>query len=618
MAEELQEEQTQSAAIFQDAVDALRRGDKNRAREILTLLLKDDQKNPIYWIWLSASMESAKERIYCLQTALKLDPENSTAKRGLVLLGAMPPDDSIQPFPMNRPRVWEEKLLLANEKPKERGFKVFVRSPAARILLMVVIAATLFSTVVFGFVLPRQSSQLAAPTNTPGPSPTFTPTPTVFGATAAPTRSFIGPTPLWMLLPETYTPTPLYVNTPRAPGAIDQYRSAKQAYDNEDWAAFISNMQLISTVEPTSADVPYLIGEAYRFQGQAANAIKSYNQSLQLDPNFAAPYLGLARARLLADPGFNAEFLFNEAIKRDPNYGEAYLGRAYFYISRNDPKAGIVDLNRAESLMPNSTDVYLGFASAYTALGQGKSALEVAEKAYSIDITSLPVYKMLGELYLEDGQYQRSVESFEVYIIYNENDALTLAHLGQGYYEIKEYKTAISTLDKATTINRTGLRKYVVYRGLSYLELGDYENAVKDLEVAVQVNKDSYEANLGLVRAYYALEKYGSALLKTDVLKSVAETDEQKATALYWRALVQEKRDEIKDAIKNWNELLAMDKSAMTDEMRTTAEEHLKALAPATATPRIGTPTPTRRPSATPSRTPTPAKTPTPSVTPTP
>ena len=40
--------------IFQDAVNALRRGDKPRAKELLTLLLKTDQNNPTYWIWLSA------------------------------------------------------------------------------------------------------------------------------------------------------------------------------------------------------------------------------------------------------------------------------------------------------------------------------------------------------------------------------------------------------------------------------------------------------------------------------------------------------------------------------------------------------------------------------------
>src|SRR5690242_17346321 len=96
--------------MFQDAVDALRRGDKMRAKDIITGLLKEDQNNATYWVWLSAAVDNTKERIYCLQTALKLDPQNAIARRGLVLLGALEPDENIQPFPMNRPRAWEDKL----------------------------------------------------------------------------------------------------------------------------------------------------------------------------------------------------------------------------------------------------------------------------------------------------------------------------------------------------------------------------------------------------------------------------------------------------------------------------------------------------------------------------
>jgi hypothetical protein len=91
-------------------VDALRRGDKPRAKELLTLCSKRIRKTRPIGSGSALQWMLAKERIYCLQTALKLDPENGTAKRGLILLGALAPDDTIQPFPMNRPRAWEEKL----------------------------------------------------------------------------------------------------------------------------------------------------------------------------------------------------------------------------------------------------------------------------------------------------------------------------------------------------------------------------------------------------------------------------------------------------------------------------------------------------------------------------
>jgi tetratricopeptide (TPR) repeat protein len=301
MADEFKEEHS-SDTIFQDAVDALRRGEKSRAKELLTLLLKTDQNNPTYWIWLSAAVDAQKERIYCLQTALKLDPENGTAKRGLILLGALAPDETVQPFPMNRPRAWEEKLLLAHETPKEKGLKVIAKSPVVRLLGMMVIGAAVVSAVIFGFVLPRQTNVVPTQSNTPGPSPTFTATPTRVGDVARPTQAFTGPTPLWMFLPATYTPTPFYVNTPRALDSVDQYRIARQAYDKGDWDTFITNMELIIPLEPNSADIHYFIGEAYRFKGQTTNAMDAYNEALRIDPNFAPPYLGQARVRLMTKP----------------------------------------------------------------------------------------------------------------------------------------------------------------------------------------------------------------------------------------------------------------------------------------------------------------------------
>jgi tetratricopeptide (TPR) repeat protein len=589
--------------MFQDAVEALRRGDKPRAKELLTNLLKTDQNNATYWIWLSAAVENTKERIYCLQTAYKLAPENGTAKRGLVLLGALAPDETIQPFQMNRSRTWEEKLLLASEKPKEKGVKTLAKNPVVRLVGVVMIGVALFSVVIFNFVMPHETTIIPTQTNTAGPSPTFTATPTIFGATAAPTKPFIGPTPLWMvLLSETYTPTAVYVNTPRSAQSVDQYRSAKIAYEKGDWDAYIAAMELIIPAEPKSADIYYLIGDAYRFKGDSENALKAYNEALKIDPNFGPPYLGLARARLLDNPNLNVEYLFDEAIKRDPAFGEIYIERARYYIFHKNYKAAIVDLDTASDLMPNSPMVYMAYADAYLGLGDKKNALKAAEKAYSLDITDPLIYKMLGTLYIEDGQYERAIEDLNIYVIYATENDRAFALLGQAYYELKDYKTAIENFDKAQAFNPNGMRKFYVYKGLANLELNNIDQAVDDLEKALEDDGTSFEVSLGLARAYFVQEKFGSAFVRAEVLKSLADTDEETALALYWHALTQEKRGEMQDAVKDWQELLKMDKSVMTAEMRTEAEQHLKSVvtptntekaATATVTPKSATETPT-------------------------
>src|SRR5258708_21778853 len=309
--------------MLQDAVNAVRDGDKTRAKAILTRLLQADQNNALYWVWMSATVDNNKERIYCLQTALKLDPESSSAKRGLILLGAMPPDENVQPFPLNRPRAWEEKLLLAHEQARPKG----ASNPYVRLALIVIGVVVVLGFAVSSLLAPRQTVSIfrVFPTNTFGVSPTFTLTPTFVNATGQPISTSHGPTPLAAVFGVSYTATPLYVNTPRAPQSLDQYNAALAAYKQGDWTSFIASMQQIEVLEPNAADVPYYIGEAYRLQGDYNDALAAYSQSLHVDPNFAPAYLGSARADLLRDPNANVTKLFAETIADNPNFVHAYL-----------------------------------------------------------------------------------------------------------------------------------------------------------------------------------------------------------------------------------------------------------------------------------------------------
>ena len=173
--------------MFEDAVNALRQGDQAHAKEILTRLLKADQTNATYWVWMSGAVETPKERIYCLETALKLDPENATAKRGLILHGALPPDENIQPFPLNRPRAWEEKLLLAHEMPKESGFRARHVQPGIRLAGVILIGVLVCRVGRLRFLRHAQPpSSARAAIHTAGPTPTFTLTPTFVNATRQP------------------------------------------------------------------------------------------------------------------------------------------------------------------------------------------------------------------------------------------------------------------------------------------------------------------------------------------------------------------------------------------------------------------------------------------------
>lgn len=599
--------------MYEDAVDALRQGDRARGKDILTRLLKTDQNNATYWIWMSAAVDTAKERIYCLETALKLDPQNAIAKRGLVLLGGLPPDEDIQPFPLNHPRAWEDDLLLSHEKPQERGVRAILNSPVTRLAGVALGGLLVIGLAFYGFEnLQRTPYFRPAATHRSGPTPRFTLTPTFVNATGAVIPTSSGPTPLAELLGIFYTPTPLYISTPRSPLTADTFRSAKAAYDQGNWDEYIRQMEKVREAEPTAADVPYYIGEAYRFKGDCRMALDFYNQSLRVDDKFAPGFVGLARARTCMDSGADTTQLYDLAIQADPNYGQAYLDRANFYLVRRNYKSALPDLQKAEKLMPDSALVQLGYAEAYLLGGDNVQGLAAARKANSIDQTIVTTYYFLGYAYSANGQYADAIKPLQLYILYQTNDGSAYALLGQAFTKTGAYESAKEPLRLAVKNDPNQVRSYI-YLGTASLRTDDLTAAEENFKKGLQFFPDSFDANIGLTETMYRKGTFGNAYLQAETAKSKATTQSQVALAIYWRALSHEGRQDPVNAIKDWKALLAMPETAMTPEMRQTAEHHLADLAASAPTAKGGIPTASRTPPVTakPSGSGTPTRTPT-------
>ena len=600
--------------MFQEAVEALGQGDKAKARELLTSLLESDQHNPQYWIWMSAAMDSAKERIYCLQTALRFDPENATAKRGLVLLGAIPPDEDVKPFPLDRPRLWDEELALDGEKQKEKGLRGFLANPLVKIAGFGLIGVVLVGLVIVGLRVQRDNLLPVGPFHTAGASPTITLTPTFINATSKAPVVEGTPVPLSELLDEPYTPTPLYVVTPRGPQSADLMRVFNQAYADGDWEEVIRVMRDIATNEPEAADPYYYIGEAYRFMGDYRNALEAYSYALQLNPNFGPAYLGLAQARLMGDFNADVEQLFNAGIERDPNFGELYLERGKYYLNRDEPQKALADLSLAERLLNGSPWPYYYQAQAFLELDDTDSALVAIESANEADVTLLPVYLTLGQVYLANGDLDKAIAALELYAKYETRSPEAYTLLGGLYYQQGDCEQALQFLSRAVSLDIRAWEAYL-YRGMCYVELEQADAAENDLQRVYSTYEDDFEFNVALMRTYMLQEHFGDAFLQGERVLSLAETDEELAQAYYWRAVNFEYREEEDNAIEAWQALLELPSAAVPRQMRREAQGRLNELQTPTPSPTTeedeatSTPRPGRTPSPTPTRTPSPTPT---------
>jgi len=580
--------------MLQEAIGAIRGGETARARDLLTRLIKTNSSRPEYWVWMSSVVESSKERVYCLQEALRRDPGNASARRGLVMLGAFPPAEMPAAAGLIR-RNWQSRLMEADKTGGQRltrGSVLFLAAWALAGIVLVLLAAALVmgarGPMASLFSRPRSMATLR-------PTATLLDTNTPVVRSATPT--FAGPTPLWMYLKETYTPTPFYVNTPHP--RSEAYRAGIRAFQRGDWVSLNNFMQQVVDNEPDAVDAYYYMGESYRMQGESAQAIEQYNLALQANINFAPALLGRARARIARDPEADVLEELERALSIDPNLAEAHLELARIAIERSDAETALSSLDHAEALLPGSPLVYLLRARAFLIQGDIQQALESARQANELDLTLLETYRVLAEAYQANQQIDDSLEPLEIYTRYISEDARAWVMLGQAYHADQKDDLAMEAFSNALQLN-TRLYEAYLQRGFIYLDQGDATQALNDLSTALKLNKESLAASLGLGQAYLALGYRGDAYMQFDRSAPLAQNDSELARVHYWRAVALDALERGEAAEKDWIALLELPVEAVPAEWIEEAQT------------RLATPTPEPTATLTPSSTPTASSTPTP------
>lgn len=562
----LETENTQENILFQKAKEAIKSGQKEIGRDLLTNLIKAEPKNADYWVWLSAAMETKKEQLYCLQAAYKLDPSNQAANRGLSILSEIPSPSPTPKFPMDHPNLWEESQKQAEIKhlPLLDSLSEF----RLAIVLGVVIILLIGIIVTFGPLF-RNNSNNADTTSLLTPRPTVTPQPTFEHINPQGT----GVRPLSDLLSVPYTVTPIYALTPHADAASDSFRGAMNAYNNGQMELAGVMMAQVATAQPGSADSIYFVGETYRLSGKHKEAIKYYNQAIAVNPKFAPSYLGRARCNIALNNPKTVLNDLNMAVLLDPNYDEAYLERGAYYLGIGDINSAHADLDHALSLEDNPL-VELNLAKLYIAQKETGAAVVAAKRANRMDLTMLDGYLVLGMAYQADNELDQAIQELNIYLNYRSDNPEAYTILGSVYYAQGEYKKAEENFSSAILLNP----KYdngFIWLGKTYVATNQKDKALEILKKARDVSPNSFDLNESLAQIYMAMGKFNNSYTTISKIEKLAVTPQQRARFLFIRAISLDQMGNFQYAAKDWNEILNMPVTATNEEMRNTAAQKL-------------------------------------------
>jgi TolB-like protein len=247
-----------------------------------------------------------------------------------------------------------------------------------------------------------------------------------------------------------------------------------------------------------------------------AYAIKHFERAIELDPDFANPYAGLADTYGLM-PAYNlepalevmpkAKLNAEKAIELNPNLAEAYTSLAWIQMTfEYDWDGAEANYKKAIELNPNYATNYQWYGLLLSISGKYEQAIIRMKKALELAPTSVIIPTNLSETYLANGQLDLALNTNEIAARINSEFPTSLWNYvrAQADYNdsIKRLKIAINN-----SPNTPMLRRFLFW---AYMKNGEVELAKDQMIYAL----DHFHGRMtvGFAEMYAALGKNDEAI----------------------------------------------------------------------------------------------------------
>jgi DNA-binding winged helix-turn-helix (wHTH) protein/Tfp pilus assembly protein PilF len=264
--------------------------------------------------------------------------------------------------------------------------------------------------------------------------------------------------------------------------------------------------------ENTDAYQAYLKGRYYwnkRTEEGFKRAIQYFQQAIDIDPNYALAYSGLADSYILLVDYFGllkesypkAKIAATKALEIDEALAEAHTSLAFIRCWYDwDWSEAENEYKRAIQLNPNYPTAHHWYSRYLIVMGRmGEAGAEI-KRAQELDPLSLIINSGLGEYFYFAHQYDQAIEQLRKTLDMDPSFVRALLDLGQ-----------------------------------AYVQKGMYDQAIAEYRKAITLSGGSAEAQAWLGYAYAVAGKRGEA---QKVLADLSELLTQRPVAPYWKAML--------------------------------------------------------------------------------
>ena len=279
------------------------------------------------------------------------------------------------------------------------------------------------------------------------------------------------------------------------------------------------------STENTEAYQFYLKGRYFvtskRTEEWIKKGIEYFQKAIDLDPNYALAYSGIAEAYgfLASSTGGwrphdaypKAEAAALKALELDDSLGEAHCSLGFSRLLYDwNFAAAEREFKKAIELSPNYPNAHDGYGFYLKAVGRHAEAIEKCKQAQNLDPLSPFSHISLGYAYYFARDYERAIEECRKALEMDKNSTFAHRNLGLAYLQQGKLDKAIEALNNAVKFSQCGLA-FESYLGFAYAVAGKKTEAAEVLASLKDMDKERYVPAYNFAMIYTGLSDFDKA-----------------------------------------------------------------------------------------------------------
>jgi len=246
-------------------------------------------------------------------------------------------------------------------------------------------------------------------------------------------------------------------------------------------------------------------------------AIEYFKQAIEIDPDYALAYAGLAdiynllptfsTSTTFKDAYLQAEKAALQALMIDDTLAEAHASLALLKAQGDwEWEAAESEFKRAIQLNPGYPTAHHWYAIYLVTMHRFDEAIGEIKQALQLDPLSLITNADLGQVYYCAGNYDQAIAALQNALEMDPNFAYAHLFLGLAYVQKSMYEEALAAMEKAKAMSAVGWISFVkAWLGLAHVRMGNISAAQEALESLVERSKKEHVPPTLLASLYFAL-----------------------------------------------------------------------------------------------------------------